>query len=231
MPRIAPAEPPYEPAGRRRTRAHHAARRAAVGPVPHHGPKPARLRQDVRRRPSGQRPAQPAPARDRDRSHDGPAGLRVRMGRPHRLVRRAGRLRAEQVAATVAGAGDAACWTRRGAGADRPGRRSGRPAHDRRRRHGRRSRRTSTRRRSSRRSPWSATTTRSASSASDSSCRSKATPPLPRLRRRCDLVDPSDDAVPAGAHGAVGEVVLRRAEAGMDHAQPRAPCLPAAASR
>ena len=183
MPRIAPAEPPYEPADRRRTGAHHAAGRAAAGPVPHHGEKSARLRQDVRRRPSGQRPAQPEPARDRDRSHDGAAGLRVRMGRPHRLLRRAGRLRSRARGRDRDGPERRRLLDAGGAGADRLGRRPGRPPRHRRRRHGRRSPRISTRRRSSRRSPWWATTTRSASSASASSCRSKATPRAFRLVR------------------------------------------------
>ena len=89
MPRIAPAEPPYEPAIADALQRIMPPGMRAAGAVPHHGQKPARLRQDVRRRPAGQRPAQPAPARDRDRPHHGAAGLRIRMGRAHRLVRRA----------------------------------------------------------------------------------------------------------------------------------------------
>ena len=62
MPRIAPAEPPYEPAI-----ATELARIMPPGVPPlvlfrTMAKKPARLRQDVRRRPFGQRTAQPAPA-------------------------------------------------------------------------------------------------------------------------------------------------------------------------
>ena len=117
---------------------------------------------------------------------------------------------AEHVAATVNEPRDAACWTPEEQALlalvdDLVDRRAiGRGDLDAARR------RTSTRRRSSRRSPWWATTTRSASSVSASNCRSKATPPaFPAIAARRDLADPSHDAAPAGAHGVVGEVVLR----------------------
>jgi len=114
----------------------------------------------------------------------------------------------EHVAATVTGPSDAACWTQEEQALmalvdDLVDRRTIAT------RRGLRSQPTSTNRRFSRRSPSWATTTRSASFASGWPCRWKATPRASPLCRRRDLAKPPHDAAPAGAHGVVGEVVAR----------------------
>ena len=174
MSRIAPRRPALRACHRRSAPAHHAARHRAAGAVSNHGQKPARLHQDVRRRPARQRAAQPAPARDRDRPHNGAARRRVRMGRARRAVRREGRLRRRRrsprrsAARPMPPAGrprSRRClrWSTTWSTAERS------PTAP-----GRRYRRISTRHKSSRRSRWWAITTRSASCAAASSCRSKA---------------------------------------------------------
>ena len=173
MPRIAPAEAPYEPAIADRAGAHHAARR-----------QPLVLFRTMARSPRVFAKMFAGGLLDK-----GPLSLRQREIVIDRTTARLGGeyewgvhvaffaekvgFGAEEIAATVHGPADAACWSAEEQALLAAGRRPGRPPHDRRRHLDVGSPRISTRHRSSRRSRWWATTTRSASSAAASSCRSK----------------------------------------------------------
>ena len=213
MPRIAPAEPPYEPQIAAELGAHHAARRAALVLFRTMAKSP-RIFAKVFAGGLLDKGPHPAPARDRDRPHDGAAGLQERMGIHIALFAKRSASQPNTWRRSVAGPSDAACWTPEEQALvalvddlldqtrHRPGdmeqprspfRRGADPRGDR---------------------PGRLLPHDQLPLPSVWICRVKPTPRNFLLQRRHDLPDPSHDAAPAGAHGIVSEVVLRRAETG-----------------